>query len=216
LQTATFSSKQGGKRPLTVSCQYPVLTGGSGASSYATINGAMQSVPTGEATTFEKNVNLGPVATNKWGPSVNSFTCSWSTAELSPTFGSAVVTAVAYPAGAAQPFHEISTFDFDPATGQMDTLADLFKSGSDWLGVLSSESRALLGAEFGATPSQPVYQAGTSPKAANFAAWSLSGANLDITFQESQVGPYSFGTPTIHIPLSALAAVADPSGPLGG
>jgi hypothetical protein len=117
-------------------------------------------------------------------------------------------------AGAVHPFATVTTFNFDEATGKPVQLADLFQPGSDWLSVLSEESRSLLPAVIGQNSLPDEFGSGTGPSASNFKAWALTPWGLSIAFQEYQVGPYADGQPTILIPFSALQSVALARGPL--
>jgi len=117
-------------------------------------------------------------------------------------------------AGAVHPFATVTTFNFDEATGKSVQLADLFQPGSDWLSVLSEESRALLPGILGRMTLLEELGSGTTPEASNFKAWALSPWGLSIEFQEYQVAPYASGQPTVSIPFSRLRSVILPGGPL--
>ena len=116
--------------------------------------------------------------------------------------------------GAAHPFATVSTFNFDVRTGRPIRLASLFQPGSDWLSVLSEESRALLPAIIGPITLPEEFGAGTSPEMSNFSAWALTPWGLSVAFQEYQVAPYASGQPTILIPFGALRSVVSAGGPL--
>jgi hypothetical protein len=116
-------------------------------------------------------------------------------------------------AGAAHPGAVTTTFTFDPASGRVYGLADLFLPGSDWLQLLTQQAHTLLSALPGfGNLGLPSGFGISQPK--DFAAFELAPAGLQITFQEYQVAPYSYGQPTITIPYPVLASVADPTGPL--
>ena len=119
-----------------------------------------------------------------------------------------------YTAGAAHGLTTVSTLNFNAKTGQLFNLANLFVTGSNWLGFLSTESRALLTETLGQLAQPGTIDTGTTPKVANFSGWALTPWGLQITFQNYQVGPYAAGTPSVMIPLSALAANARPLGPI--
>jgi hypothetical protein len=122
--------------------------------------------------------------------------------------------ASSFPSGAAHPTTAIVTRTFDMTTGHALALADLFRPGSDWLQVLSRESRALLPKELGPSAIPAMYLPGTTPEAANFTGWALTPFGLRIQFSDYQVAAYVAGTPAIVIPFAALADVARPHGPL--
>ena len=116
--------------------------------------------------------------------------------------------------GAAHPSATVSTFNFNVRTGRPIRLASLFQPGSDWLSVLSEESRALLPASIGPITLPGEIGAGTSPETSNFSAWALTPWGLSVAFQEYQVAPYASGQPTILIPFGALRSVVAAGGPL--
>lgn len=207
LTAAVLDATQAGARPYTVSCAHPVLSGAAGA---GTIDAALAATVANAVTSFENYVN-GFSPPPPGAPAPSSLTCTWSQAWLSPTLGSVSFTASELPAGAAHPFAAVTTFSFDPATGKVYTLPDLFRPGSDWLQVITQEARSLLPAVIG-TSFSPPFEAPTQAK--DFAAFQFAAGGLQITFQEYQVAPYAWGTPTITIPYAALASVADPAGPL--
>lgn len=55
---------------------------------------------------------------------------------------------------------------------------------------------------------------GTEPTADNYAAWAITPGGLEITFGQYQVAPYATGMPVVTIPVTHLAGLIDPSGPL--
>ncbi len=214
LETAVFNAAQGGTKPYTVSCDYPLLTGSSNASAVASVNATIHAAVSAQIATFEGEWNKGPLS--KFAPTVSQLTCKWSKVWLGPELGSVSLTLTDYPAGAAHPISPVVTFNFDPATGGLYTLGDLFQSGSDWLQVLAHESASLLPSAVGLGGPSPVIDSSIEPVASNFSAFTMTPAELSVTFQDYQVGPYVIGTPTVHIPQSALSAVVNPAGPLAG
>jgi len=56
---------------------------------------------------------------------------------------------------------------------------------------------------------------GASADSNKFKAFNISNGSLIITFPENQVAPRMVGMPVVEIPLSNLADMIDPSGPLG-
>jgi hypothetical protein len=202
-----LKATQTGAKPYTVSCAHPVLSNAPGAGA---IDAALASTVSNAVTWFENYVNgsappLGVV------PAQSTLTCTWSRAWLTPTLGSVSFIASNFPAGAAHPFGSVTTFSFDPATGKVFELADLFRPGSNWVQLLADEAHSLLPAVLGQSFA-PYFPAPTHAK--DFAAFQFGPGGLQITFQEYQVAPYAWGTPTITIPYAALASVADPAGPL--
>ena len=56
---------------------------------------------------------------------------------------------------------------------------------------------------------------GASADSNNFKIFNISNENLVITFPEYQVAPRMLGAPVVEIPISNLADMIDPNGPLG-
>jgi hypothetical protein len=212
LDTAVVKAARSGKNAYTVACDYPVLTGSSNAKAVASVNATIYAGVSTQVDNFIGYSNKGPLST--FEPTTAQLTCTWSKVWLSPTLGSISMTVRDYPAGAAHPFSPVITFNFDPSTGQFYALADLFRSGSAWLQALSHESASLLPSAVGPGGSSLVFDSGIGPVASNFSAFTMTPAELSITFQDYQVGPYVIGEPTVHIPQSALSAVVNPAGPL--
>jgi hypothetical protein len=92
-------------------------------------------------------------------------------------------------------------------------LEELFESGADYLGLLSSLSTAELQKRPGLTAEG--IAGGAAPQAENYAVWAVTPHGLLIVFQEYQVGPYAAGAQSVIIPYQALAEQLDPTGPLG-
>jgi len=120
-----------------------------------------------------------------------------------------------YPSGAAHGITVNTTFNFDALTGRQYRLADLFTPSSRWLVALSRASRRALHGLFDSAALMTVWiDPGTTPKASNFAAWSITPWGLQITFGDYQVASYAAGMPQITIPYASLAGIARASGPL--
>jgi hypothetical protein len=212
LETAVVKASRSGSKAYTVSCDYPLLSGSSNTTAVASINAAIQAEVSAQVKSFEEDANQGPLS--HFVPTAWQLTSTWSKVWLSPELGSVSMTLTDYPAGAAHPISTVVTFNFDPSTGRLYALGDLFQAGSDWLQVLSHESVSLLPSAIGPGGSSIIIDTDISPLASNFAAFTMTPAELSITFQDNQVGPYAIGTPTVHIPQSALSAVVNPEGPL--
>ena len=120
-----------------------------------------------------------------------------------------------YFSGAAHGITVATTFNFDALTGQPYRLADLFTPSSNWLVALSRASRGALSRLFGSAALTTVWiDPGTTPKASNFSAWSITPWGLQITFGDYQVAPYSAGMPQITIPYASLAGIARAGSPI--
>lgn len=103
-----------------------------------------------------------------------------------------------------------NTFTFNTDSGKPVALADLFLPGSDYLGTLSSISRAKLPGVIGKDYDMTFIQDGTTPEDKNFSAFFPDNKNLDILFPPYQVAPYSDGPQTLQIPRSELSSILKP------
>lgn len=206
LASAKIAGSAAGKHAYRISCAYPVLseTPQSGA---ATFNSAVSAIVKPYVAQFKSFVakDNPPIKT---GPS--TLHCVWTKAVLTEDTVSVVISGEEFPTGAAHPFAEIWTDNYDLPTSRVYSLGDLFQPGSDYLKVLSQDSRTALAKLFkGESGWAP-----PTPLASNFAAWSLTPSGFEVTFQDYEVGPYFMGTPTIKLPYSELAKIANTSGPL--
>ncbi|MEO8446359.1 MAG: RsiV family protein [bacterium] len=121
-------------------------------------------------------------------------------------------------AGMAHPMTTITTFNFvDNGAGPL-ALSSLFKSGSDYLNYISTESIQQLSAyaqKEGMTNISDMILSGASADAKNFTEWSISNESLNIIFNPYQVAPYVMGIQRVTIPLTSLISMLDRSGPAG-
>lgn len=196
---------------------YPeVISSSTSASALAQINARLASEARKPIASFESYATKA--ATSGFGAGETStLSVATSTDVFDSQFASFTYDVSMFTAGAAHPFASVETFNFDENTGQLLQLSDLFKPGSNWLAVLSQQSRALL-PRLPAVGNdgilQNVLDAGTLPLASNFSGWALTPWGLSIQFQEYQVAPYAAGQPLIIIPFRLLESVALPNGPL--
>jgi hypothetical protein len=120
-----------------------------------------------------------------------------------------------YEAPAAHGFTRFRTLTYDLTTGRRLGLADLFRSGVDYLGWLSHESVAQLQARPEIYNPQAT-PAGLTPTEEHFAHFGLTPTGLEIVFDEYQVGPYAVGTPHVTFPYAQLRPLLASPGPLDG
>ena len=107
----------------------------------------------------------------------------------------------------AHPNMAFRTFTFDTKTGAQLTLSDMFTAGSNYLGTLSSISRAQLPAVIGSDAAGSFITDGTTPDDANFSNFFIDNGIFAILFAPYQVAPYSAGPQTLRIPLSQLSGI---------
>lgn len=116
--------------------------------------------------------------------------------------------------GGAHPGTFYVALNYDTTTRKILALADLFKPGTDYLGLISSLSIADLQTRE-SLPSEVFATSGAAPLPENYKVWAITPQGLLVVFQEYQVGPYAAGTQAVLIPYDALAGQLDPAGPLG-
>lgn len=201
-------------RPFAIDVAYAQKVSGASPSAAARINATIDaSVRTVEQDFRRELARWQPLHLPK-GVGPSTLTGTVSTDYLSPQIVAVTLDDYLFPAGAAHGDTVRTTLVFDAATGQRDELAGLFAPHSDWLALLSRESRQLLERQLpaGAPTTTGQIDAGTTAEASNFSAWAPTPFGLSITFGDYQVGAYALGDPQILVPYSALAGVARPGG----
>lgn len=212
LATALLTVRRSGPKPYRISCGYPVLSQ-AGPSATTAFNSAIASAVSKHVSEFEAEVSsVVPMSAWSTARTPSTLTCTWGKSLLDKPVASAVLTFEQFFTGAAHPFSDIRTFNFDLGTAHEYVLADLFTKGTDWLKVLTADCRRSLAAQLG--PIGASFGSGRQPVASDFPGWSLTSASMQITFQEYQVAPYAYGTPTVTIPIEDLEPIANPGGPL--
>lgn len=118
--------------------------------------------------------------------------------------------------GNAHASHERLTVNYDLTRHRSLQLADLFKPGSAYLPALAKicQAELLRRAKAENLAIDDFIQEGTAPKAANYAAFSLTPKALIIDFQEYQAGAYVEGIKEVSIPYASLKSLLNPAGPL--
>lgn len=214
LRVVTISASESLPRYL-VRIPYPQLVSSESNAALTRINIVLANAAQAPVASFEQGLYSDTSVTlPELANDTSTLTGTATTDLFDGQFASFSLDGSQFGAGAAHPIGTIGTFNFDVQTGERIQLADLFQPGSDWLSVLSEESRTLLPPVIGQDSLPGMLGAGTAPSASNFKAWALTSWGLSITFQEYQVGIYADGQPTILIPFSALQSVALAGGPL--
>ena len=196
----------------TIAINYPELSGNSTAD--RKINGVLRQDAEAEVAGFLKDLEqYESTSQGLSGGAISSLTGTFARDELpSPLVGYVESFYFMFGEAAHGSDEQLST-TFNSTTGEQYGLSDLFRPRSSWLQLLSRESRALLATTLGSDASTDDFNPGTTPKAANFADWTLTRFGLELTFGEYQVGWYALGMPSITIPFSALAPALRPRGP---
>ena len=198
-----ISAAHGATPAWTVSLPYPQLVGSSLVTE--AINARLRSDAFAtESGFFQELAGVGPPPSGAPRFSSSLFGTVQTTIDT-PSYVGFLDAASTMVAGAAHPTTTVTTRTFDLRTGRALTLAGLFRPKSDYLAVLSRESRSLLRPIVGRFFNPTMFDPGTAPVAANFTAWSLTPFGLRVTFQNYQVAAYALGTPSVVIPYETLA-----------
>ncbi len=102
------------------------------------------------------------------------------------------------------------TFTFDTSTGALLSLSGVFLPGANYLGTLSSMSRAQLPAMLRDAANSRMIEDGTTPDEANFQNFFFDNRDFVVLFDPYQVAPYAAGPQTVRIPLEELSNVMKP------
>jgi hypothetical protein len=114
--------------------------------------------------------------------------------------------------GGAHPGMFYVALNYDAGTGKVLALQELFKPGTDYLGLISSLSIADLQSR---TDLSGVLDLnGANPSEENYRVWAITPQGLLIIFSEYQVAPGAAGAQSVLIPYETLSAQLDPAGPL--
>ncbi|MDX9864201.1 MAG: RsiV family protein, partial [Anaerolineaceae bacterium] len=119
-------------------------------------------------------------------------------------------TVSTYAMGAAHPFSYSRTLNYDLAKEKTLQLDELFLPGSDYLGVLSTQSIQII-SENGYMD----WPEGAAPEPENFRNWNITPDGILITFDPYEIAPYAVGPQQALVPYTALENMIDPDGPLG-
>lgn len=115
--------------------------------------------------------------------------------------------------GGAHPGDHHDVINYDLTRANVLGLEDLFKPGSDYLGVIAAYSIQEL--KKNQEILFPNFEESASPTLENYAVWSITPRGLLVIFEEYQVAPYAAGPQYVLVPYTTLADILDPSGPLG-
>jgi len=116
-----------------------------------------------------------------------------------------------YVSGAANSSSTAGSLNLLVSNGAAIQFVDLFTSSGSALPVLTSQSHTLLSHQLGSGLLWPA----TITMADFQNAWVITTAGLELTWNQSTIGPAAAGNVTITIPWSALRTVIAPSGPAG-
>ena len=127
---------------------------------------------------------------------------------LSNNFVSLRFLFVNYASGAAHPMNYSVVFNYDMETGRGILITDLFKFGSDYLGLISQYSQIILEHKLG----EDFFADGLLPKQENYQKFVLTEGSVIFLFDPYQVAAYAAGPQYAEIYYYELPDVIDESG----
>ena len=145
---------------------------------------------------------------------VNNYLESWYSVDyadeklVSLLFGNSVFS------GGAHPNYYSYAINFDLKTGKKLELADLFKSGSNYLKVISDYSISRLKGELEEMSDEEWMAKGAGPDADNFKSWTITKKGIFIMFDPYQVAAYAAGPQSVVVPYSELKSIVRADGVL--
>jgi hypothetical protein len=191
--TQVTTSASGQKPDYTITLLQPKIADD------AKFNAAVQAIIDPAVNDFKKSVqDIGTTDNGAPGTS-SSLDMSYDVFMTRKGLVSIRFIATEYISGAAHPFSVVITLNYDPATGKVLKLGDLFKPNSKYLDAIAKICIDQLKRENLLT-----FPDGAAPTADNYQAWSLDRGGLLITFNEDQVGPHAQGESVVFIPYSQL------------
>jgi hypothetical protein len=113
--------------------------------------------------------------------------------------------------GGAHGMPIIETVLIDLSDGRLLTPADLFRSGSDWLPVLSERSREALKDRDLLGPDLEWLNRGTAPDIENYQLLMPGADGLTVIFPPYQVAPYAAGVQEVLVPWTELRGLLNPA-----
>lgn len=117
-----------------------------------------------------------------------------------------------YVTGMPHPYRRYRTLNFDLDSAKPIQLSELFDAESNYLEALAYFAHADLSKKIRA---DAMLSSGAAPTKENYSNWNINPSGIRITFDESTVAPYSYGSQTVLIPYAALKDFINPESPLG-
>ncbi len=197
-----------------IDLEYPSvtpLTQSASASADASAIATMKAYDESTTATFKKDTDITDItpqiAEDQGLNQYNKYELSSTYQTFTSPFSVSYVFNVTEDTLGAHPNSNFQTFTFRATDGAVINLADLFNSGTNYLGTLSTLTRAALTKQMGSNSNPSFIDPGTTPDANNFSNFAIDGNDLVIFFAPYAVGPYSSGPQTVRIPLSELSSV---------
>ena len=203
-----------------IAANYPQITGSSNPN-VEKLNQVLQAFVTKQVATFRKEMAPKPDEEPRPEGSMGSDINVVYTIALAQDDLVSIEFAVgSYYQGAAHPNSYTEVVNYDLKNGKQLKLADVFKTGSKYLQVLSTYCIDDLKKQAkqkgsGSMLEDASIKEGAGPTSKNYESWTITKKGLGINFDSYQVGPYAAGPQFVMVPYSAIKEHVNPDGPLG-
>lgn len=199
-----------------IDVSYPSFSGLTDVTAEKAVNDAIVKQMQDGVTSFKQEVGTteqGLVnAPEVFATAINEYYVTYTIARADDKIISVQFEIMDYQAGMDHPNNYNAVFNYDVTTKRMLTATDVFQANSDYLNILSSQSKTQLATRFKDNPyAGDFITTGTAPDTKNFSLFTLGTGTLNIIFDPYQVAPYYAGTQTVAIPYAALKSVFTPS-----
>jgi hypothetical protein len=199
----------------SVDVEYPELIGGANPNS-GKFNQEVKSLVTKEVKGFKDGVSEAATDEAPANPDSGSdIQIGYDVVLATEDLISVVFGISTYSEGAAHPNSYSQVINYDLKNGKSLKLADLFKPGSEYLGVISRHAVSDLKKQAGQDADNDWIEKGAGPDVDNFLSWNISKRGLALTFDPYQVGSYAEGPKHVVVPYSVLKDISKPDGPIG-
>lgn len=191
----------------SVNAQYPVLSGMSRSDVEAKVNKEISSDVKTLAVAFEADAeDVTPELLAHFPvDAISSLEMSYQVHYLDAHLLSLEFENTVYSIGAAHPGNFTTTLLYDLDTGTAVPLRALFKPGTDYLNILSVQSRTLLKKDLGPDVIESMLEDGTNPQLENYKSYLVGADGITLLFDPAQVAPSVAGVRRITIPFTSLA-----------
>ena len=171
-----------------------------------------QSIVNQRVTDFRKDAldytKDSPVIHDKNFRNTNSeIDLAYSTGLVNRRYVSLLIAEYTYFLGAIHPNTNTFALNYDLQTGKRLSLGDIFKPGTNYLGVLSNYSTRVFKAQL---KDDGFFPDGTTPKTENFRSWTLTPTGLALHFDAYQVTSYANGPQDLFLSYESLGSIIRP------
>jgi len=206
--------KENNQRPLyEISIDYPEVTNSLAPHSTKDVNNVIQTFVKNSVQPFKEKMHLDNDDLKDFPPEMrkNYLHMTYTAAIVKPhldTIISIRSRAETLFLGQDIPKHYLAVLNYDMTHGKILTLSSLFKPDSSYLEILSDYCKEKLTKRLtSGMPWMAWNMTGLAPLPENFQYWNVQPNGLTITFDESQLSPYSTTAQTVTIPYGVLKNV---------